>query len=131
MGENKVLRDNPIWKETYAIVEDIYSRIDKLIEEHPDEKWATASKLRNAASDSLYYVSQSVGNAVLETSGYDWNNARKHLFSLQTMYIFAAKQQLLAMDPELIVKIDNLFKQIDANIASSQATHENKGMGSI
>ena len=121
MTNYKTLRENPIWKETYEIVEAVYGQLDKLIEDFPEEKWATASKLRNAANDSLYYISQAVGNALIETSSYDWSNARKHLFSLQSMYIFATKQKFLAIEPQLIVRIDNLIQQIDTNIAVGNA----------
>jgi hypothetical protein len=99
----------------------VYGLLDKLIEDFPDEKWATASKLRNAANDSLYYVSQAVGNALPETSAYDWNNVRKHLFSLQTMYIFAGKQQFFTIDPAIIVRLDKLIQQADANITKANS----------
>jgi hypothetical protein len=36
------------------------------------------------------------------------------------MYIFAAKQNMTELDPELIVKIDKLVSQIDAEQDSSQ-----------
>lgn len=121
MTNSKNLRDNPTWKETSEIVDAVYGQLDKLIKDFPEEKWASASKLRNAANDCLYYISQAVGNALIETSSYDWSNARKHLFSLQSMYIFATKQKFLTIEPELIVRIDKLIQQIDTSIAAANA----------
>ncbi len=112
MKTSNELRSNPIWKDTYEIVEHIYSKIDDLITNFPDEQWNIASKLRNAASDSLFCVSQAVGNAP-EMSEYDWNNARKNIFSLQSMYIFATKQKFIELEPEIIVKLDKLLKEIE------------------
>lgn len=124
MANNKPLRDNPLYKETLAIAEVMYGLLDKLVEDFPEEKWATASKLRNAANDSLYYVSQAVGNALPETSAYDWSNVRKHLFSLQTMYIFAGKQHFFVLDPDVVVRIDKLIQQADTNIATAIALRQ-------
>lgn len=64
MTNNKPLRDSPLYKETLAIAEVTYGLLEKLVEDFPEEKWASASKLRNAANDSLYYMSQAVGNAL-------------------------------------------------------------------
>lgn len=39
---------------TSELVEYDYGKIDELIDNFPDEKWATAPKLRNSANDSLF-----------------------------------------------------------------------------
>ena len=121
---NKI-REDMFWKSVYKLVEHIYGKIDDLIANFPNEEWATASKLRNSANDSLFYVSQVVGSAAPEMSKYDLNNARKNLFTLQSMYTFAAKQKFLYLEPELIVEIDKILTEIDKRIkVSDKATEE-------
>jgi hypothetical protein len=120
------IRNDKLWKDVYILVENIYSKIGDLISDFPDEQWATASKLRNSANDSLFYTSQAVGSASPETSLYDWNNARKNLFSLQSMYTFAAKQKFFELEPEIIVKIDDLLEMIDEKISESKKETEKR-----
>ncbi len=120
------LRKNSLWKGTYELVVHIYGKVEEIIDNFPDEKWTTATKLRNSANDSLFYVAQSIGNSTIDGADYDWSNARKNLFSLQTMYIFAGKQKFLELDPEIVVKIDKLLNEVDASIAISKKEAENK-----
>ncbi len=62
-----------------------------------------------------------------EMSGeYDWNYARKYLFSLQSMYIFATKQKFLELEPEIIVKIDKLLREIEVQIKQSKRKEEER-----
>jgi hypothetical protein len=122
----KKIRDDVLWKSTYKIVESIYSKIDDLATEFPAEQWTTANKLRNSANDSLFYTSQAVGNAIPEASMHDLNNARKNLFALQAMYIFAAKQNFLSIEPELIVEIDEILAEIDKRIDNSDKENRKK-----
>jgi len=118
------LRTNPLWKGTYELVEFIYGKIDEIIDNFPDEKWATATKLRNSANDSLFYVAQCVSGSSSDGAEYDWSNARRSLFSLQTMYLFAGKQKFLELDPEVVVKIDELLQKVDEGIKSSKKEAE-------
>lgn len=118
------LRENALWKETYAIAAFMYGKIDELVENHPDEKWVMASKFRTAASDSMFYMAQSIGTAVDDANGYDWSNARRSLFALQTMYIFATKQKLLELEPSIVVRIDALIAAIDLQIAKNKKDAE-------
>lgn len=122
----KKLRENPVWKETYAIVEFIYSKVDEIVANNPDEKWATATKLRNSANDSMFYVSQAVGSAEANAREYDWNGARKNLFAVQTMYIFATKQKLLELEPEMVVRIDRLIESVDSELIKTKKDTEVK-----
>jgi hypothetical protein len=115
------IRDDKLWKDVYTLVEGAYAKIDDLIAGFPDEQWTTAAKLRNAASDSLFYVSLATGSAAPETGQYDWSNARKNLFALQAMYTFAAKQKFFELEPEVVVKIDSLLEQIDKKLHESKA----------
>lgn len=122
---NKI-RNDKLWKDVYGVAELIYGRVDQIIAEHPNEQWATASKLRTSANDSLFYVSQAIGSANQEAVEYEWNSARKNLFSLQAIYIFAAKQNLIELEPDFIVKIDNLLADIDKRIAASKEAVQKK-----
>lgn len=122
----KKIRDDVLWQDVYKLVEHIYDKVDDLIANFPTEKWATATKLRNSANDSLFYVSQAVGSAAPEADRYDLINARKNLFTLQSMYIFASKQKFLDLEPELIVKIDNILAEVDKRIADSEEETKKK-----
>ena len=108
------------------MVQIIYDKIDDLIAHFPSEEWTTASKLRNSANDSLFYTSQAVGNVAPEASKYDLSNARKNLFTLQSMYTFATKQKFLELEPELIVRIDWALTEIDKRIAESDKEMKKK-----
>jgi len=106
------LRDNHIWKDTYEIAQYVYVKLEELADNYPDEKWSTVIKLRSSAVDSIFYVSQAVGSMESDATIYDWNNARKNLFALQTIYLFVTKQKMLDIEPDLIVKIDKLISRI-------------------
>jgi hypothetical protein len=112
----KKIRDDVLWQNVYKLVEHIYSKIDDLIINFPTEEWTTASKIRNSANDSLFYISQAIGNVAPEAGKYDLSNARKSLFTLQSMYTFAAKQKFLDLEPELIVKLDRILAEVDERI---------------
>jgi predicted ATP-binding protein involved in virulence len=114
------IRSDKLWKDVYELVVSIYGKISDLIADFPDEEWATASKLRNSANDSLFYTSQAIGNSSAEASLFDWNNARKNLFSLQSMYTFAGKQKFLELEPDVIVRIDDMLEEIDKRITEAK-----------
>ena len=78
-----------------------------------DEKWNSVIKIRNSATDLLYYIAQAVGNGSPTTHEYDWGNVRKHALSLKTLYRFAHKQDFVTVDPDIMVRIDKLLKDID------------------
>ncbi len=110
------VRSDRLWQDVYQLVESMYDIVYSLVDEYPDEQWTTASRLRSAANDSIFYVSQAVGSAKIDASQYDWNSARKSLFTLQSMYTFAAKQQFFKLEPELVVKIDELISLVDIRL---------------
>lgn len=122
----KKIREDRLWQTVYKLVSRVYNQIDEITDNFPNEEWTTASKLRNSANDSLYYVSLAVGNASPEAATYDLNSVRKNLFALQAMYIFATKQKFLALEPELIIEIDETLAQLDQKITASEAARRNK-----
>jgi hypothetical protein len=67
----------------------------------------------------MFYVAQAAGNILPGSAEYEWINAHKNANSLRSMYIFATKQQYIDLDPGIVVKIDNLMKQI--HIQSKEA----------
>ena len=113
------VRNNPTWQKVYKLVERIYRNVDEMVTNHPNEEWATAIKLRSSAVDSLFYVSQAVGSIELEASKFELNNARKSLFTMQSMYTFVTKQKFLELEPEIIVQIDEILLEIDKMIEQS------------
>ena len=119
MTNEKKLTENRLWKEANAIAEYMYGRLEEF-EQTPDEKWNTERKIRNATNDVIFFIAQAVGNFVPDAAEYDWNNARKNLFALRTMYTFAHKQKFIALNPEIVVKIDELLANIDAEIAATK-----------
>lgn len=122
----KKIRDDALWQEVYSLVNDIYVKVDDIVANFPAEEWGIASKLRLSANDSLFYVAQCIGSSAPEISRYDLNNARKNLFTLQSMYTFAAKQKLLALEPELVVNIDSILAAIDKRILNSELEAKKK-----
>lgn len=119
MTTDKKLTENHLWKEANAIAEYMYGRLEEF-EQTPDEKWNTERKIRNAANDTLFFIAQAVGNFMPDAAEYDWNNARKNLFALRTMYTFAHKQKFIVLNPEIVVKIDKLLADIDTEITAAK-----------
>lgn len=123
---DKKLTENHLWKEANNIAEYMYSQLGEF-EHTPDEKWNTERKIRNAANDVLFFIAQAVGNFMPDAAEYDWNNARKNLFALRTMYTFAHKQRFITLDPEIVVRVDELLANIDTEIKAVQKEVTKKG----
>ena len=119
MKNEEKLTESSLWKEANAIAEYMYGRLEEF-EQTPDEKWNTERKIRNAANDVVFFIAQAVGNFLPDAAEYDWNNARKNLFALRTMYTFAHKQKFISLDPEIVVKIDQLLADIDTEITAAK-----------
>jgi hypothetical protein len=117
---SKKLRDDPLWRNVFNIAQTVYGKLDDIISNYPEEEWNTASKLRNAANDSMFFVSQALGNKLASNASYDWNEAHKHLFALQSTYIFAAKQKYLELDPDVVVCLDNALEIASGQIEASE-----------
>ena len=118
--DDLIFRRDPLWKTTFELARQMYNIAHQILELHPDEQWATVNKLRTTVNDCMFHVSQSVGAVPAEVSVYDLNNARKNLFTLQSMYIFATKQQFISLDPEIVVTIDSLIADVDNRIKSAE-----------
>jgi site-specific recombinase XerD len=130
MKNQEKLTENPLWKAANVLAEYMYSKLDDF-EQFPDEKWNTERKIRNAANDVIFFIAQAAGNALPDAAEYDWNNARKNLFALRTMYTFAHKQKFVTVDPDIIVKIDGLLANIDNEIGNTKREIEKKSKEDI
>ena len=125
------LRANPLWKEVFKLSEYFYSILDEITDNNPEEQWTTVSKLRSAANDCLFYTAQAIANPTIDAAEYDWSGARKNLFALQSLYLFAGKQKFLKLDPEIVVTIDNLIAEIDSNLEESKKAFEHKSKAEL
>jgi len=108
------MKESPLLEQIAAIAKSMYGIADAIELNAIDEKWRTANKIKNAANDSYFYVAQVVGAGKNNALEFDCITARKHLNTLKSMYIFATKQDLTELDPELVVNIQNLVKEIDS-----------------
>ena len=121
------LEEEPMWIEVNSLVEYVY---DKLSDMPEDEKWDTTSKLRSAANNLLYCTAESLGDASPSAMEYGWGATRKYVSSLKTMYRFAVRQKFIAIEPEIMVRLDALMKQIDERVKLAyQQTIDNGNNG--
>lgn len=111
------LEDSPAWKEALNVAEYMY---EKLPDFPIEEEWNTTRKIRNAANDLIFAVSQAIGGQVSHSAGeYDWGQVRRHLFSLKTMYRFACRQKFIELEPEIMVSLDNLIRHTDSELENA------------
>ena len=114
------MKESLLLKEISAIAKSMYEVADVIETNSPDEKWRTVSKLKNAANDAYFYAAQVVGAGKNQALEFDCISARKNLNTLRAMYIFATKQGMAELDPELVLKIDKLVSEIDAEQEASK-----------
>ena len=107
------LEEMPLWKEVCELAEYMYSKLHEFTDQ---EKWGTQSKLRTSANDLMFVVSRALGDASPSGSEYEWGQARKHAAALKTMYRFACRQHFIELEPAIMVRLDNLFALIDAEV---------------
>ncbi|HTB48483.1 MAG TPA: hypothetical protein VK712_00175, partial [Verrucomicrobiae bacterium] len=110
-----------IEKEANFLADFAYSKLH----EFPDEeKWVTTQKLRISANDLMFYSAQAAANTSPSGAEYEWSNARKNANSFRTLYIFATKQNYIELEPEIVVRIDTLVRQIDDQSQQAQKLAE-------
>lgn len=110
------LEASPIWKEANRIAERIY----KITADYPDEeKWQSRHKLRQSASDLIFYVALGLGNGAPGGQEFDWGYARKSITALKTIYRFAGRQGFLEIDPAIMVDLDRLVEAVDTELAEA------------
>lgn len=114
------MKENSLVNEVSAIAAAIYEVADSIEANEVDEKWRTVSKLKNAANDAYFYVSQVVGAGKGQSAEFDCISARKNLNTIKSMYVFASRQRMTELDPELVVSIDKAITAIDAEQVAGQ-----------
>jgi hypothetical protein len=110
------LENDPVWKEASDIAEFMYGKLEEFPEE---EKWETQRKLRSAANDLLFTVSQASGDASPSGTEYQWGMARRHASALKAMYRFAGRQKFIELDPQMMVRLDRLITNIESRVKGS------------
>ncbi|HUS26403.1 MAG TPA: hypothetical protein VMY99_03585 [Nevskiaceae bacterium] len=105
--------DLALYEEVFGVAEYMYSKLPEIPLE---EKWDTTAKLRRLANDLLFSTSQAVGNTSPTGSEYDWGAAHKHAFSLRAMYRLGGRQKFINLEPEMMLKLDRLIKQLDSRV---------------
>lgn len=114
------LRTEATIKEMTEIVSYIYDVAEQIAQDRPEEQYYTANRLRTTANDSLYFASQALGNKLKHNSEYDWNDAHRSLFTMQSMYLFATKKQYIEISPEIVIRMDSLLHTVDQLITLSK-----------
>jgi hypothetical protein len=115
------IEDRPIWKEACDLAEFMYGKLSDFPEE---EKWYTATKLRSATIDFMYFASLAVGNTNPVGREFDWINVRKNAAALLTVYRFAGRQKFIELEPEIMVRITKMLTKVDTIIAEAQENGE-------
>lgn len=86
---------------------------------------APAFKLNSAATDLVFYVAQGAATE-LDVTLYDWKYAKKSLGSLREVYKLFCKTNDIKVDPELMVKIDELGQEVDKAINDSKKAQQKR-----
>lgn len=110
------LEKDEIWQKANEITQRVYGQLHDFPEE---EKWVTQVKLRAGANDLLWSVAQGVSGAVPAGLEYDWGQARKQAGTLKTMYRFATRQKFIELQPEIMVMLNELIRNIDTKVAEA------------
>ena len=114
------MKSDPLITDAGLIAREMYAIANIIENDFEDEKWRTVIKLKNAASDAYFNVANVVGAGKNQSLEYDCINARKNLIALKSMYIFASKEGMIKLDPQLVVDIDNLVGKIDQEMTASR-----------
>ncbi len=120
MTDKSTLRENHIWKESMSLANYMYDQSLIITENNPDEKYGVAQRLKDSASNFLYYISQAVSIEKPSGEPYEWRDAKKYAFAMQSMYMLASKQKYISLDPKIMVMIDTLMMSIDDEVEKWQ-----------
>lgn len=110
------LENNELWQKAKNIAEETYGQLDRLPEE---EKWGMQSKLRGRALDLSTDVAEAIGSIDPRDKHYYFGHAKKSLFGIKNIYHIAIKTDLLAVEPEAMVRIDALSSELDTEISKA------------
>ena len=119
MAEANILsqvEDSVMWKETNYVVAQIYDILSDLPD---DEKWQTTFRLRSAANELLFVVTQALANSAPTRTEYEWSSARRAVHALKTMYRFAGRQKFIKVDPDIMLALDRIVKGVDKEVLNA------------
>lgn len=117
----KKIEESVVWKDVCVLAEEMYA----LLVRFPDEeRWLSAQKLRQSANDVMYFTATALGNTSPTGNEYDWSMVRKNLAALKTEYRFSGRQEWFKLDPEMMVRLDDIAKKIDAYVVEAYAQTE-------
>ncbi len=111
------LEKMPLWKEANELAEYMYGLLDKFSK---DEEWHMRAKLHNAVADFVFYAGLSLSNVGFVGREHDWANFRKMAGTVKTVYRFAARQNFVELNPDVMVRLDKLLDAIDERIVQER-----------
>ena len=114
--------DTPLWQMADEITEHVYAKLSDMPEE---ERWDTTAKLRSSANQLIFAVAIALGDTAPAGREYDWAQINKQLFALKTMYRFAGRQHFFQIDPDIMLKLDEMVRLVAVETAKAVSeTHE-------
>lgn len=111
------LSDDPIWEMVASISQYVYAQIEHFPEE---EKWGMASTMRRHAFDITNDVAEAAGSPDPRDRMHHYGRARKALFALKSVLTMAKRMKYIQIDPEQMVSIEDVIKQIDQQFDNAQ-----------
>lgn len=85
-----------------------------------EERWHSASKIRMAAMDLLFFASLGAGGEGAAASEHEWRYAAKNVSALKTIYRFAGRQGFVKIDPDMMLKLDEAGEIIQKELKKTQ-----------
>lgn len=108
------LEDNLLWQDANYLAEYIYGILPDM---PSSEEFDTTSKLRHSSNDLLFAAAQAVGSTTAPVgTAYEWSIVIKYAAGLKTIYRFACKQGFIRLEPDVMVKLENVIKQASIEI---------------
>ncbi|MDB5184634.1 MAG: rRNA-intervening sequence protein [Candidatus Saccharibacteria bacterium] len=96
-----------------AISADVYKALDHFSE---DEQWGMQTELRHSALDVTTDTAEALGSIDPRDKQYSYGRARKALFVLRATFKLAQRTGIFAVEPDLMVAIQEAIKLIDPEI---------------
>jgi hypothetical protein len=116
------LEDNTLWKQATKLSELFYGLLDEFPEE---ERYIAASKLRSLAFNLTVDIAESLGSITPNNRSYYMGLARRDVYGLKATYRLSGRQKLISLDPQVMVELDNVLGQVNAEIEDASKDAEN------
>jgi hypothetical protein len=119
MSKVDKIEDSKLWKDMYSLATFIFSDLDGLPK---DEDFQLKFALKNSAHGISNYTASAVGSISPSEQLQHFSMARSALFSMKSAMKSAHSQYNHKIDPDIMLKIDRLVRDIDAEVtAASEA----------